>query len=131
MRTIDISKLKRIGSGAFSIVYRLSSTRIIKVYNRHPKYDMGIIAEEIELSMISEYALPVLDIVIAKNKRFRYYAVIKEYLPYQATFDEIHEVTYLLPYKLREDCHEGNIRKNSKGKVYLIDTQGNYAFNRM
>jgi hypothetical protein len=131
MRFVNINGLKIVGSGAFSTVYRLSSTRIIKVYDRGHLHDANIMSEEIELSMSSKYALPVLDVAIAKKKLKKsvncYYAVIKRYLPNRPNWDEQTNVKRLLPRKLQVDCHSENFRKDEKGNIFLIDTQGSYA----
>lgn len=128
MRFVNISGLKRLGGGVFSTVYRLSPNRVIKVYDNYVDHSINIMAEEIELSMKSPHALPVLDIAIAKRRTKRYYAVIKKYLPYRVTWEEIDNLRDALPGCLREDCHIDNARKDEKGNVFLIDTQGRYAF---
>jgi hypothetical protein len=131
MRIINVDCLKRLGGGVFSTVYHLSPRRVIKVYDKFSKYDMGIIAEEIEMSMCSEYALPVLDVAIATRRKRRYYAVIKKYLPFSVTFREALRFEKILPRRLRFDCHRENVRKDGRGNLFLIDTQGNYAFRRI
>lgn len=128
MRFVNTKGLRCIGSGVFASVYRLSPTRIIKVYDYDPQHDGNLMAEEIELSMCSEHALPILDVAIAKKRGKRYYAVIKEYLPKRATYLEAIRLEKILPRRLQLDCHEENVRKNKKGKMFLIDTQGRYAF---
>lgn len=129
MRFVNVSKLKYIGSGSFATVYRLSPRRVIKVYDRDPKHDGNIMAEEIELSKTSPHALPVLDVAIARRGKKRYYAVIKRYLPRRVTWTEMRQLESRLPRKLRDDCHTDNVRKDDKGRMFLIDTQGKYAFN--
>ncbi len=131
MRFVNVSRLKYLGQGEFSRVYRLSSQRVIKVYDRHDKWDAGIMAEEIELSMASPHALPVLDVAIARRGNKRFYAVIKKYIPHGVTWEEMQALQRKLPAKLKDDCHYGNVRKDEKGKIFLIDTQGQYAFDRM
>jgi hypothetical protein len=136
MRTVNITKLKRVGSGAFSTVYRLSSKRVVKVYNKSDsQHDGNIMAEEIELSMCSQYALPVLEAVVAKKIMKSgvkyYYAVIKEYMPHRATWREVDRLTSRLPRKLQDDCYYDNVRKDNKGNIFLIDTQGDYAFDTL
>jgi len=128
VRIVNVDRLNILGHGSFSTVYHLSPRRVIKVYNQFPEFDMGIMAEEIEMSMCSEYALPVLDVVIALSNQKRYYAVIKKYLPFEVTHLEANRLSRLLPHKLKLDCHSANVRKDGKGNLFLIDTQWNYAF---
>lgn len=128
MRFVNVSKLKRIGSGYFSTVYRLSPQRVIKVYNHHKGHDGNIMAEEVELSGSSPHALPVLGVAIAVKGATRHYAVIKKYIPRRATWKEADDLRDVLPRKLQADCYSDNVRKDDKGRLFLIDTQGNYAF---
>jgi len=128
MKFINVDDLEFIGSGAFSRVYRLSPTEIIKVYFYYNKCDINIMAEEIELSMTSDYALPVLNVAVAINKKRHHYAVIKKYLPREATVRECRRLEKRLPKCLRRDCYCDNARVDEKGNVFLIDTQGPYAF---
>ena len=124
--------MQRLGSGSFGTVYRLSKTKVIKVYNRFAYYsksqDGNIMAEEVELSMCSEHALPVLEVAVATKGDECFYAVIKRYLPNTATYKDSDRLRSLLPWDLRADCYSANVRKDSKGRAYLIDTQGKYAF---
>jgi hypothetical protein len=127
MRFINVRGLKLLGSGYFGRVYRLSPRRVIKVYDCGCEDDPHIMSEEVEMSMISEHALPVLDVVIAIERNKHYYAVIKKYLPHNITWDEGDQLYKNLPKKLRWDCGSSNARKDYNGKVFLIDTQGDYA----
>lgn len=135
MRVIDVSRLRPIGSGEFGAVYRISSKRIIKVYN-NDYYDdcyLDIMAEEIELSYLSKHSLPVLGTAIAKKNGRLFYAVIKEYLPYHATSADAIRLRELFKknkrtWVLADDCYSNNVRKDRKGRTFLIDTQGDYAW---
>jgi hypothetical protein len=131
MRLINVDGLKFLGRGEFGNVYKLSPTKVIKVYMYYRKHDVNIMAEEIELSTRSEHALPVADVAIARKRNKCYYAVIKKYLSNEATYGEIASLKKLLPKELKIDCHSDNVRKDEKGRVFLIDTQGTYAFRVM
>jgi len=129
MQYIDISKLKCIGFGSFGTVYRISKNRIVKVYDQHKPEDvLSIMIEEIELSQISKYALPVIDVAVVRNKKYHYYGVIKRYIPYKANGYDIIKLENKLPKILQYDIRKNNVRKDSRNRVYLIDTQGFNAF---
>jgi hypothetical protein len=127
MRFINIDNLTWLGGGSFGSVYRLSPRRIIKVYNYIDVHDNNIMIDEMEASLCSEHALPVLDIVTAVRSGYHYYAVIKKYLPFRVTYTESQHLKRNLPKKLQWDCHSGNALKDYNGKVFLVDTQGTYA----
>jgi len=128
MKIIDVSNLPHIGSGCFSDVYRLSPRKIIKVYTQDPAADASeYMIEEIELSKKSKYTLPVLDVAIAKRGKRHYYAVIKRYIPKEVSYFESERFKRLLPKVLRVDAKKRNIRKDSRNRMYLIDTQGPVA----
>ena len=128
MRYIDISNLPHIGYGAFSNVYRISKNRIIKVYDQDKPADASeFMIEEIELSKKSKYTLPVLDTAIARRGEWHYYAVIKRYIPFEANSNDVKKIEKKLPKILREDLKEENVRKDSRNRIYLIDTQGPVA----
>ena len=133
MRVVNLKGLKRIGWGAFSEVYKLSQKKVIKVYTWYEPQDLRIVAEEIELSHSSEYTLPVLETAIARKGNKLHYAVIKKYLPYPASKREATKLRTLIRKEkvkggLILDCYGENVRKDKRGKFFLVDTQGTYAF---
>lgn len=128
---INAEKHKQIGSGCFGRVYRLTPRKVVKVfYSKIPKY---VISSEIKGSKASEHALPVLKVVKVKIKEKEgkeYWGLIKRYIPFECNYKEADKVKDLLMKEdtddtnfLACDCHTGNIRKDSNGKLWLIDTQ--------
>lgn len=136
MEIINIDELTCIGQGSFARVYKLSPTRVIKVYERWSQRSIKIInrimGEEVRLSRSSPYVLPVLKVVLAKKKvGFRcsqyYYAVIKKYIPHPINGEEWEKLRELVPKKLQWDCSFANCGKDEDGNLYLIDAQGPYT----
>jgi hypothetical protein len=128
MRVINTEKLEMIGDGAVGNVYRLSKTKIVKVYcnarNFFNKEHSDLIAlnQELTACLCSKYVLPIKEAVIAKVGGKLFHGSVKEYLPYEVSELEASEIEVLLPEKLRWDVHLGNVRKDIKGKCWLIDS---------
>lgn len=125
---IDPSKHHEVGSGYYATVYRLSPRRVVKVFQNHvPKY---VVSSEIEGSKVSKYALPVLKVVKVKFKNeSECWRLVKKYIPHEVSRDESDFLKSKLRLesekakKLCFDCHEYNVRRDNKGKLWMIDTQ--------
>lgn len=121
-KPIQVKKSQRIGSGSFADVYRISPRRVVKVF-RPDEFDKDTIKEfitdEIEVSKGNGH-LPVLRVVKVKYPETGEITpgLIKRYIPYEAKKEDRDtlEVSYW-------DDSLDNIRKDSRGNVFIIDSQ--------
>ena len=126
-------KLKRsqvIGRGCFGEVYRISQRRVIKVMRGVYLKDADhYIEDEIKGSKEAEHCLPVLDVVDVElwdynRNKVQTKGMVKRYLPLECTRKE--EGFFYKKYKDHRICWDiknDNIRKDSRGKLFIIDTQ--------
>lgn len=122
MKTIKVNKRQYIGGGCFGDVYRISSRRVVKVFHLG-----GECESEIKGSKLSKYALPILERVKVKRGNKKFDGVIKRYIPYECDIIDYEVIRkklkkYKNPSKLLWDLHINNIRKDSRGRIYIIDT---------
>jgi len=124
-KVIEISRKQKIGSGCYGAVYRISPRRVIKVFHTH--FRKSEVEELIKDEVKGSYrkfnvpVLQVIDVIIGKKKTK---GLLKRYIPCDAGYDECREFTR--KNRIRQwDSHPGNIRKDSKGQLYIIDSQTN------
>jgi hypothetical protein len=126
-RLIKVNSNQLIGSGCYGDVYRISSRRVVKVYQDLEDAE-EIRRDEILGSRLSEYCLPILEKVNVRvgEKSKQYLGVIKRYLPYKYCGNFClcsHLSRFKRTQVLAGDAHFENIRCGKDGKPYLIDTQ--------
>jgi hypothetical protein len=121
-KTISVKGKEFIGCGGYAMVYRLSPRRIVKVFHWHEELEK-IVRDEIRGSKIIKNALPVIEVVKVKFKGYETYGLIKKYVPHPVTRDEMRSA--LNEGKIRNifDLHSDNVRKDSRGKFWIVDTQ--------
>jgi hypothetical protein len=120
MKVIKLQKEQEIGHGMYGVVYRISPRRVVKVFKKFQKYN---IPDEIKGSKTDKRCLPVLkvvDVVLPNGKKRK--GLVKRYIPYEISMKEF--------FKLRDaedfyDLHDNNVRKDSRNRIYIIDTQLN------
>lgn len=129
---INVRNLDFIGDGATGAVFRLSKRYVIKVYcNAYDWYsredgDLVAMLQELEAGLCSNKVLPIEDMVVARLNNELHHAAVKRYIPYECSDKDIDSIEHHLPSHLRWDLHEGNVRKDEKGKVWLIDSHLDY-----
>lgn len=120
MKVIKLQKKQEIGNGMYGVVYRISPRRVVKVFKKFQKYN---ISDEIQGSKINEKCLPILkivDVMLPNGKKKK--GLVKRYIPYEATLEEYFNIRDNSDFP---DIHFDNIRKDSRGRIYIIDTQLN------
>lgn len=126
MKPINLRKDQKIGAGVFGTVYRISKCRVVKVFRRCAKHN---IEDEIKSSSLHPSCLPVLkvvDVILPNGKKQK--ALLKKYIPNDVTRAEFLDFRDLVDADgtdLIWDLHEKNVRKDSRGRIYIIDTQTN------
>lgn len=126
MKPISLRKDQKIGAGVFGTVYRISKCRVVKVFRRCAKHN---IEDEIKSSSLHPSCLPVLkvvDVILPNGKKQK--ALLKKYIPNDVTRAEFLDFRDLVDADgtdLIWDLHEKNVRKDSRGRIYIIDTQTN------
>lgn len=116
--------MKRLGSGSFGIVYKMSPKRIVKVF--HPKFTEeqveALIADEIRGS-VPDNALDILRVIEIKHNGRKTKGLVKQLLKKHATWDDLEKAHDNGELDLNEfDVVPSNCMLDSKGKVYLVDT---------
>jgi len=131
-------KDKCIGFGSFAYVFRISPRRVIKIFD--PCVSKEVINSEIEGSKCSKHSLPVLKIVKVKSRSLNflygvkgkriYWGLVKRYIPYEVSEEEADQLRKQLERSRNEkvqmlaaDCYEQNVRKDSRGSLWIVDTQ--------
>lgn len=128
-KTISIKGKKLIGSGLYANVYRLSPRRVVKVFHlRDSKTLEKIIKDEIKGSKKMKGGLPILAIVKVELSKYETYGLIKKYVPYTVSYKEMHRAVDEGKISNIWDLHDKNVRKDSKGKFWIIDTQTKEGF---
>jgi hypothetical protein len=126
MEAIKTDRLKILGCGSYGKVFRLSKSRVLKVYFNNgfsPHQDMSTLVQEIDAGLkYPRWALPVLGVAIAEMNGQLYHAAIKEYIPYRLTKDEEEDFYVQLPGDLRWDFDSENVRKDKNSRFWVIDT---------
>lgn len=150
LKTIKVHKNQFIGCGVFADVFRYSPNRVVKVFNQFVpdhcepdpvelEYSKRDVEEEVALeiygSRLSKRCLPCLRVVRVKISGYKnkkrnglFLGIVKKYLPYKATKEEIRSLAkHFCKYKrlriLETDVWKSNVRKDSNGNVFLIDTR--------
>mgnify|MGYP003825321975 CR=1 FL=1 len=126
MKPIKLTKKQFIDEGAFAKVYRISPRRIVKVFKDQDNEEYGRnLQDEIAGSKMHEACLPILKVVevILPNSRRSRKALLKRYIPYEVSEGEFYKKYNPHNYSIFWDIKRRNIRKDSKGRIYLIDTQ--------
>jgi len=120
IKVIDLKKVKarKIGQGSFATVYKISPKRVVKVFDYHRLgVAIKLIRDEIKGSKRKDN-LPVIDIVNVNRNGKILPAILKEYLPYRVSLQEINKMPRYWDKRL------ANCRKRTRnGKPVLIDTQ--------
>lgn len=119
---------EEIGVGCFSEVFKISPRRVIKIFfARIPKY---VIESEIKGSKSCKYALPILKVVLVDFHGEKRWGLVKKLIPYAVNETQACKLQDLLKLEnslnaktLAYDCHSHNVRKDSRGKLWMIDTQ--------
>ena len=126
------------GEGEFSTIYRVSPTRIIKVYSKLGRYTEEerdfMIADEIYGGSLN-YGLPVIKEIAVEIpycncgdciKPPPAKGLVKRFIPFPVTENECYEIVNRpdFPIELKWDSnHPRQMRKDHKGRIYVIDTQ--------
>lgn len=126
-KTIRVKKSEFLDAGAFADVYKISPRRVVKVFN---PYDFSeeeidwLVEDEIKGSKADGH-VPVLRKVnvYLPGKRKPTPGLIKRFIPYEI---DNHDIPYELDYW---DNHKYNFRQDSKGNVFIIDSQSEDAMN--
>jgi hypothetical protein len=125
---IDANKHLHIGNGRYGRVHMLGSAHVIKVLMPQ-RYILFNLASE-EIGSHQPDGLPIEDIVRVKyitlhNDTYFTWGFIKRYIPEEVPYGEFDEQRE----KLRErnpllcwDLDTRNIRKDSDGKIIIVDT---------
>jgi len=122
-----------VGYGAYGDIYRISPRRVIKVYRAcFSKLQVAdLIKDEIAGSKTNKRCLPILNTVEVRvsNKRTTY-GLLKRYLPIEAGGRDVDTIRDILPPgNCRKNCwwdlKDSNLRKDTRGNIYIIDTQLN------
>jgi hypothetical protein len=129
MRRIRLKpKHKEVGSGAFSVVYRITKRKVVKVFWRDERtHGRGIsdyterqqlLFAQDEVAGAERYRNPadIFEIVKVEHDNGKvHYGVIKEYVPCRCTQDEVAPI-------YEWDAHSANYRKNKHHRIKRIDT---------
>ena len=137
-KPLRLRQKQKIDNGAFADVYRISKYRVVKVFDPYyfPDRDElskeevqdrldALIKDEIRGSKTSKYALPVLDIIdVVTPDKDRLKGLLRRYIPYEVydddpAFEKVDRRVTVLGWDL--GCF--NCRKDSYGKVWIVDTQ--------
>lgn len=129
-RTIKVNRTQLIGDGSFANVYRISPRRVVKVFRPDEFDDEDInwfIEDEIAHSRGKGH-LPVLETVdvILPGKIKPTPGLVKRFLPYEASWED-----FINFPEEHWDDHEENFRKDSRGNVFIIDSQSEEAMERI
>lgn len=125
-RRAELLLLECIDEGYFSLVFRVSKYRILKVF-MIPVDDVfwhELLIDEIEGSRRLKRALPILGLWGVYIPRYDrdgalHVGVYKRYLPLEITKKEASRVRK----KSEPDCKRENFRKDYAGNIYRVDTQ--------
>jgi hypothetical protein len=125
-KPIRLKARQIIGVGSFGTVYRISPRRVVKVF--HAEWDQEyIIRDEITGSSKHELCLPVLKVVdveywkdghLKKTK-----GLLKRYIPIKADHRDAKVLRKRLKGHILWDLWDKNLRKDTKGNIYIVDTQ--------
>lgn len=122
--------------GAFARVYRISSRRIVKVYRaKDIQVSKKFANDEIKGSKIyKKYnALPVLEVVnvieVLDSGVRKAIGVLKRYIPYNLSKKDYETFLYSHPDCVHPDVYGPNLKKDSRGNIYFIDTQTRKGIN--
>ena len=124
-KIINLKSKKVIGRGSFAIVYKVSPRRVVKVFRSNVKEELDLLLEdEVKGGKTLAYALPVLKVVNVITPRGRLTrGLLKQFIPYPVTLEEIWaEIPIRIINKIW-DIQSNNIRRDSKGRLWLVDTQ--------
>lgn len=124
MKHFTLQKNKEfLGKGAFGIVYKISPRRVIKIFDSEDHFEDGLVWAKDEIEGVNCFynGLPVIDIVKTKYNRFFRAAIIKKYLPYKITEEELEVIPKTKADRF--DCCLDQYRKDYKGIIYRVDTQ--------
>jgi len=120
IKTINLKKRKArmIGYGSFATVYKISPKRVVKVFEVYPlDLSIKLIRDEVKGSKRKDN-LPIIDIVNVNRNGQIYPGILKEYLPYRVSQQEVDRMPRYW------DKSPRNCRKRTRnGKPLLIDSQ--------
>lgn len=124
-------------AGEFSSIYKVSPTRIVKIYHKLNRYTEKerdfMIADEIYGGTLN-YGLPVIKKITVMmpgctcgdcDPPIPAKALVKRFIPFIVTEDECYSIINRpdFPIELKWDGHPRQMRKDQKGRIYVIDTQ--------
>lgn len=144
MQTPTIEKIREIGKryslrvdgcklilddpfdeGYFGAVYRLSPRRVAKVHFIPTDISWEeLLCDEIEGSFVLRSSLPILSLIgayvpLLDSRGFLHVGLVKRYIPFSVSERDIRHFR-----KSGEvDCKRTSYRKDSRGRVYRVDTQ--------
>jgi len=132
MKPIRLERNQEIGRGATAIVYKISPRRVVKVFKRYRGKALDkIVEDEIENAKRFELGLPgqLVYVFTPRSNRGPVKAVMKRYLPRPVSWDDIDKIYEIEdPEDILWDIHSDNFRKDSKGKIYWVDTQSERVY---
>jgi len=121
-KPIELKDKQTIGNGAYAKVYKISPRRVVKVYyDEDDKIINKLINDEIKGSK-RLFNLPVLKVVKVKIGNKIKQGLVKRFIPNTITFEEL--CSFAKKNNLKYwDMTTHNFRKDSKGNIYMIDSQ--------
>ena len=125
-RKIRATLAQEIGEGCSGRVFRISPRRVVKIFFGDPPEQKDLVLDEIEGSKLSKHALPILEIVKVKVRNRTMLGIIKRYIPHDVEEEEastLRQQLYEETDELSWDCYSDNVKKDSRGRLWLIDTQ--------
>ncbi len=127
-KALRLKEKQVIGQGSYGTIYRISQRRVVKVfhYDNYRQVDK-LLEDEIVGSKKSKHCLPILDVIDVEvwdcgNLR-KTRGLVKRYLPVEATEDDEDTLRHKLKGRILWDLWDRNIRKDSRGNLYIVDTQ--------
>ena len=136
-KCLRVYRKQYIDEGCFGAIYRISARRIVKVYHADFSKEqiLQLIDDELQGSCQIPYGLPILKIVhvIAphwSNKQNKYIkqktkGLIKRYIPYSVSDAIANNFIGSKNLKRIWDLKSDNLRKDTRGRIYIVDTQLN------
>jgi hypothetical protein len=125
MKTIQLKWDQLTASGSWADIYRLSSRRVVKVFRKaYRKHEDALIKDEMRGARSYRHALPVIrvvDVVTPEGRRAR--GMVKRHVPNGVRVAEVREFYERSGEERPSDFHQGNYRKDSRGRIWLVDTQ--------
>jgi len=124
-RLIVVKEHQFIACGDFGSVYRISKDKVVKVFDCGDSKEIleNLATDELRGSKLIKHALPVLERVnvLCLDGKIRP-GLIKEYLPYDINYQEFYR--FIKKNNIKTwDAKAINYRKDSKGKIWRVDTQ--------